>query len=66
MQVDFEQEGGAHIRNVISESDDGLNMTYMFEIRHPTLQEGEAAEKELVRLKGVCAPSLLFLLSGWV
>jgi hypothetical protein len=62
VQVDFEQESGAHIRNVISESDAGLNMTYMFEIRQPDVQEGEAAEKELSRFKGVCGPSLAFLL----
>ena len=40
-------------------------MTYMFEIRHPGVQEGEAAEKELLRLKGVCDSSLLFLLLIW-
>jgi hypothetical protein len=31
-------------------------MTYMFEIRHEHVQEGEAAEKELARLKGVRIP----------
>ncbi|KAF2799052.1 DUF1857-domain-containing protein [Melanomma pulvis-pyrius CBS 109.77] len=51
--VDFEQDDGTHIRNIISDSDAGLQMTYMFEFRLPHLQEGAAADKELERFKGM-------------
>jgi hypothetical protein len=55
--VDFEQEDGTHIRNVISEGAGGeadLYMTYMFEFALPHIEEGsEDAEKEEKRLKGM-------------
>ncbi|KAF2184255.1 DUF1857-domain-containing protein [Zopfia rhizophila CBS 207.26] len=55
--VDFEQDDGTHIRNIVSDGPSGtpsdLHMTYMFEFRLPHIQEGEAAEKELARLKGM-------------
>jgi hypothetical protein len=49
--VDFEQEDGTHVRNIVSDSEQGLMMTYTFEIR--SQKEGEEAEKELERLKGM-------------
>jgi hypothetical protein len=57
--VDFEQEDGSHIKNIISDgADGGLYMTYAFEFRLPGVQEGsEQAEKEVQRLKGVSAYS---------
>ncbi|KAF2872439.1 hypothetical protein BDV95DRAFT_569734 [Massariosphaeria phaeospora] len=55
--VDFEQDDGTHIRNVISQGPSGeptdLLMTYMFEYRLPEVEEGAQAEKELQRLKGL-------------
>jgi hypothetical protein len=53
--VDFEQEDGTHVRNVISDgSDGGLYMTYMFEFKMDHLEEGsEKAESERLRLKGM-------------
>ncbi|EUC46829.1 hypothetical protein COCMIDRAFT_4118 [Bipolaris oryzae ATCC 44560] len=56
--VDFEQEDGSHVRNIISDGASGgvedLHMTYVFEFRLPNVQEGtEEAEKELARLKGM-------------
>ena len=60
LQVDFRQESGLYIRNIISESDAGLNMTYTFEFEVPNAEEGsEAAEKELTRMKGVRCSLLL-------
>ena len=63
--VDFEQDDGTHIRNVISDgpsgNDDDLHMTYMFEFRLPNVEaNSQDAEKEKKRLKGV---SPLFPLS---
>ena len=57
-QVDFEQEDGSHVRNIISDGPSGglddLNMTYTFEFSLDNIQEGSPeAEKELQRLKGV-------------
>jgi len=56
--LDFEQEDGTHIRNIISDGPSGgvkdLHMTYAFEFRLPEVKEGSAeAEKELQKLKGV-------------
>ncbi|PSN68864.1 DUF1857-domain-containing protein [Corynespora cassiicola Philippines] len=56
--VDFVQEDGATIRNIVADGPSGelddLHMTYMFEIRRPDLKEGSAeAEQELKRLKGM-------------
>jgi hypothetical protein len=57
--VDFEQEDGTHIRNVISDGPSGqpedLHMTYMFEIKLPAhVQSGsEEVEKERVKFKGM-------------
>ncbi|KAF2709324.1 DUF1857-domain-containing protein [Pleomassaria siparia CBS 279.74] len=48
--VDFEQENGAHIRNVISETDAGLFMTYMFEIRYGKDLKGDEADTEYERM----------------
>ena len=55
LQVDFEQEDGSHIKNIISDGEDGgLYMTYAFEFRLPDVQEGsEKAGEEVVRFKGV-------------
>lgn len=60
LQVDFEQEDGTTIKNVISQDSSGaLHMTYVFEINSPNVKEGsEEAGKELERLKGV---SLAFI-----
>ncbi|KAI8934007.1 hypothetical protein NX059_008776 [Plenodomus lindquistii] len=56
--VDFEQEDGSHIRNIISSGSSGeehdLYMTYSFEFRFPKIERGSPeAEKELARLKGM-------------
>ncbi|KAH9881224.1 hypothetical protein J1614_001719 [Plenodomus biglobosus] len=56
--IDFEQEDGSHIRNIISSGSSGaahdLYMTYSFEFRCPGLEAGsEEAERELVKLKGL-------------
>ncbi|KAF2847992.1 DUF1857-domain-containing protein [Plenodomus tracheiphilus IPT5] len=56
--VDFEQEDGSHIRNIISSGSSGedhdLYMTYVFEFRFPHIKEGsDEAEKEVMRLKGM-------------
>lgn len=53
--VDFEQEDGTHVRNVVSEGNQGeLYMTYMFEFKMDHLNEGSAeAESEAKRLKGM-------------
>ncbi|CAN9438264.1 unnamed protein product [Alternaria alternata] len=56
--VDFEQEDGSHVRNIISDGPSGetedLNMTYAFEWIMPNLQEGTPeADKERQRLKGM-------------
>ena len=61
-QVDFEQEDGSHVRNIISDGPSGetedLNMTYAFEWIMPNLQEGTPeADKERQRLKGVSTPA---------
>ena len=58
MKVDFEQEDGTHIRNIVSDGPSGeiedLNMTYMFEFVVPHVQEGTPeAEKEIQKFKGV-------------
>lgn len=54
-QVDFAQEDGTHIRNVISDGADGdLYMTYMFEFNLPDVAAGSAdEEREGVRLRAV-------------
>lgn len=46
-RVDFEQENGSFISNIVSKGQDGeLWMTYAFEWRHPDVAEGsEEAEK---------------------
>ncbi|KAI4630490.1 hypothetical protein J4E80_001426 [Alternaria sp. BMP 0032] len=56
--VDFEQEDGTHIRNIVSDGPSGetedLNMTYMFEFVVPHVQEGTPeAEKEIQKFKGM-------------
>ncbi|KAJ4338212.1 hypothetical protein N0V95_008127 [Ascochyta clinopodiicola] len=53
--VDFEQEDGTHIRNVISSGAEGeLYMTYMFEFDLPHLKEGsKEAEEQRVKLQGM-------------
>ncbi|KAF2117704.1 hypothetical protein BDV96DRAFT_489804 [Lophiotrema nucula] len=57
--VDFGQDDGTHIRNIVSDGPSGeledLNMTYMFEFRLPNVaaEDKEAVEKELARLKGM-------------
>ncbi|KAH6875868.1 hypothetical protein J4E91_002028 [Alternaria rosae] len=56
--VDFEQEDGTHIRNIVSDGPSGeiedLNMTYMFEFSVPHVQEGTPeAEKEIQKFKGM-------------
>ncbi|KNG52320.1 DUF1857-domain-containing protein [Stemphylium lycopersici] len=56
--VDFEQEDGSHIRNIISDGPSGdvddLHMTYAFEFRLPNVKEGtEEADKEMQKLKGM-------------
>jgi len=55
--VDFEQEDGTHIRNVVSEGAGGeadLYMTYMFEFALPKVEQGSAEEEtETKRLKGM-------------
>lgn len=57
VQVDFEQEDGTHIRNVVSDGPSGeaedLHMTYMFEVDLPHAQGSEEQEKEVKRLKGM-------------
>jgi hypothetical protein len=54
-QVDFEQEDGSVVKNIISDGADGaLYMTYAFEFRFPDLREGSAeAEAQREKLKGV-------------
>ncbi|KAF3038885.1 hypothetical protein E8E11_003119 [Didymella keratinophila] len=55
--VDFEQEDGTHIRNVVSDGPSGeqedLHMTYMFEFNLPHVKGSEEQEKETKRLKGM-------------
>ncbi|KAI4665673.1 uncharacterized protein J4E78_003136 [Alternaria triticimaculans] len=56
--VDFEQEDGTHIRNIVSDGPSGeiedLNMTYMFEFVVSHVQEGTPeAEKEIQKFKGM-------------
>jgi len=47
-RVDFQQEDGSTISNVVSKGQDGeLWMTYVFEWRHAEVQEGSAEAKEL-------------------
>ncbi|USP76743.1 hypothetical protein yc1106_04017 [Curvularia clavata] len=58
LQVDFAQEDGSHVQNIVSDGASGgpedLHMTYVFEFRLPEVKEGTAeAEKELQRLKGM-------------
>ena len=65
--VDFEQEDGTHIRNIISDGASGgiedLHMTYAFQfVLHPSIEEGsEQVEKETARLKAVSFLSFFFL-----
>lgn len=51
LQVDFEQENGSMISNIVSEGPGGtegdLHMTYVFEWRHPEVEAGGAEEEEL-------------------
>ncbi|CAO2658814.1 Nn.00g065370.m01.CDS01 [Neocucurbitaria sp. VM-36] len=54
--VDFEQEDGSHVRNIVSDGPSGdlddLHMTYAFEFRYPNIQEGsKEAEEQLQKLK---------------
>jgi hypothetical protein len=56
--VDFTQEDGTVIKNIISDSGDGgdenLHMTYVFEVDFPHIKAGSEEEKEQVKkLKGV-------------
>ncbi|KAF1960211.1 DUF1857-domain-containing protein [Byssothecium circinans] len=53
--VDFEQEDGTHIRNIVSEgAEGGLYMTYTFEFKFPDLKEGSTqAAKETEKLKAM-------------
>ncbi|ORX98530.1 hypothetical protein BCR34DRAFT_676960 [Clohesyomyces aquaticus] len=56
--VDFEQEDGTHVRNVISSGPGGpedFHMTYMFEFLLPNISETdtEGKEKETARLTGM-------------
>lgn len=47
-QVDFHQENGSTISNVISEGSEGdLNMTYVFEWLHPQTEAGSAEAGQL-------------------
>ena len=57
-QVDFEQEDGSHVRNIVSDGPSGdlddLHMTYAFEFRFPHIQDGSPeAEEQLQKLKAV-------------
>lgn len=57
-QVDFEQDDGTHIRNIVSSGSSGdpldLFMTFMFEFRLPHVQPGTPEEeKEHAKLKAV-------------
>lgn len=49
--MDFKQEDGAVIQNIVSEGPGGteedLNMTYSFEFRHPEVEAGSAKVQEL-------------------
>ncbi|KAF2677240.1 DUF1857-domain-containing protein [Lentithecium fluviatile CBS 122367] len=56
--VDFQQDDGTHIRNIVSDGPSGdesdLHMTYMFEFRFPHIEANSAeAEKEKTRLKAM-------------
>lgn len=52
--VEFIQEDGSTVRNIISEGEEGFCMTYAFEFDLPDLQEGtEELGKEVERLKAV-------------
>ena len=47
-RVDFQQENGSTISNIVSSGPDGeLLMTYSFEWRHPEVEEGSAKAAEL-------------------
>jgi hypothetical protein len=54
LQVDFHQPNGATITNIISDGTSldptDLNMTYVFEWRHPEAEKGSDKEKELLEL----------------
>jgi hypothetical protein len=61
--VDFQQEDGSVVKNIISDSGEGgaenLHMTYAFEMDFPQFEEGsEGAEKQLCKMKGVSFISL--------
>jgi hypothetical protein len=65
--VDFVQEDGSVIKNIVSDGPSGekedLHMTYAFEFSLPDVAEGsEEAGKELKRLKGVCLYLLTFVM----
>ncbi|ORY55679.1 uncharacterized protein BCR38DRAFT_356571 [Pseudomassariella vexata] len=48
-RVDFKQEDGTTISNIVSEGPDGeLMMTYAFEWRHPGMKEGSDKGNELL------------------
>ncbi|KAJ4365306.1 hypothetical protein N0V83_008926 [Neocucurbitaria cava] len=54
--VDFQQEDGSHVRNIISDGSSGdlddLHMTYAFEFRFPKIEEGsKEADEQLKKLK---------------
>jgi hypothetical protein len=56
-QVDFVQEDGSVVKNIISDSGEGgdanLHMTYAFEMDFPAIQEGtKEAEAQLAKMKG--------------
>jgi hypothetical protein len=57
-KVDFKQEDGTVIRNIISDSGDAdvknLHMTYVFELNYPHIAEGTEEEaQEVKKMKGV-------------
>ena len=59
--VDFVQEDGTTVRNIISESGEGgdanLYMTYVFEFDFPHLEDGsEGAKAQYLKVKGVSCP----------
>jgi hypothetical protein len=55
--VDFQQEDGSIVKNIISDGASGeakdLHMTYAFEFNFPNVEEGsEEAEEQMKKLKG--------------
>jgi hypothetical protein len=57
-KVDFQQEDGSVVKNIISDGASGedkdLYMTYAFEFNFPGMEEGsKEAEEQMKKLKGV-------------